>query len=151
MKIVFATTCKNRGAHLALTLPQNMYDNPRSTFVVLDYGSDEDLSPIFEPLRCERLAVYRTEQPHFRMAHAKNMAHRLALLEGADVIVNVDADNYLHEGFEDWVERAMQPGNFIWARGDGDEWHVLRGVNGRIGVTRAAFLKTGGYDEKFEA
>ena len=86
MKIVFATTCKNRGAHLALTLPKNMADNPHSTFVVLDYGSDEDLSAIFEPLRCDRLRVYRHEAEHFRMAHAKNMAHRLALLEGADVI-----------------------------------------------------------------
>ena len=45
----------------------------------------------------------------------------------------------------------MQLGNFIWARGEGAEWNMLRGVNGRIGVTRAAFLKTGGYDEKFAA
>ncbi len=125
-------------------------------FVILDYGSQdhllEYLKTSFEnEIATGRVVVYsyRGEHP-FRMAHAKNMAHRLGMFEGADVLVNLDADNYLHDGFEDFVEMgmAMAPGNFLWAgmvRGKGKKF---RGVSGRIVVSAKAFIKTGGYDEK---
>lgn len=155
MKIVFCTTCKNRAFHLAQTLPKNMAGNPRSTFVVLDYGSEDDLSAVLEPLKSERLLVYRYPVVGpFHMAHAKNMAHRLGTLEGADVLVNLDADNYLQNGFESFVEGFMAAKGptdmFLWSglvKGKGKKF---RGTSGRIAVTPAAFLKAGGYDEKFD-
>src|SRR5580698_3074796 len=155
MKIVFATTNKNRSFHLAQTLPKNLASNPRSKFVVLDYGSDDpdDVAALSMYAKMDRVSVYRFEScGPFRMAHAKNMAHRLGILEGGDVLVNVDADNYLHDGYEDFVESAMHGREFLWSghvRGKGKK---LRGVSGRIAVTAEAFIKAGGYDEeKFKA
>lgn len=159
------TTVKGRTAHLAQTLPKNLMGNPKSRFIILDYGGqDAELTRMLRPYaHFAQVSVYqyRTDGP-FRMAHAKNMAHRLGILEGADVLVNVDADNYLHNGFEDFVASVFKGGDanaersglhnarpFLWAgvvRGKGRK---LRGVSGRIAVTPAAFLKAGGYDEKF--
>ena len=150
MKIVFCTTCKDRAFHLAQTLPKNLENNPRSTFVVLDYGTTDNLLEILEPLQCDRLKVYsfQTDGP-FHMAHAKNMAHRCGMLEGADFLVNLDADNYLHAGFEDFIDANVRDDTVLVppkVRGWGRKF---RGVSGRIGVTVNAFLKAGGYDEKF--
>ncbi|MGA2412071.1 MAG: sulfotransferase family protein [Candidatus Binataceae bacterium] len=155
MRTVFCVTVKNRTAHLALTLPPNLAGNPRSTFVILDYGSQEDLSPVITPLASDRLHVYRYEcRGPFAMAHAKNLAHRLGMLHKADLLVNVDADNYLHEGFEDFLDANFKPDAFFWAGeitgSDAKVSSPLRGTNGRIAITPGAFIKTGGYDEKYK-
>ena len=107
MNVVFCTTIKNRSFHLAQTLPKNLAGNPRSKFVILDYNSGDDLKAIPE-LQSDQVRLYRhpCDGP-FRMAHAKNMAHRLGIREGADVLVNLDADNLLQNGFEDFVEGFM--------------------------------------------
>jgi sulfotransferase family protein/glycosyl transferase family 7 (putative galactosyltransferase) len=153
VNVVFCVTCKDRAFHLAQTLPRNLQDNPRSKFVVLDYGSARPLQfePIMPPEGFDpsHLVLYRyeTDGP-FRMAHAKNMAHRLGILEGGEILVNVDADNFLHAGYEDFVEAAMRGSDrFIWSGFVKGKGRKLRGVSGRIAVTREAFIKTGGYDE----
>ena len=147
MKIVFATTCKNRAMHLTQTLPKNLAGNPRSRFVVLDYGSDERL---VVP-ESERVALYRYETTEpFHMTHAKNMAHRLGMLEGADVLVNLDADNFLGDGFEDFVSDNFKSNTFLWSGFVKGLGRRMRGVSGRIAVTPTAFLKTGGYNEKYD-
>lgn len=127
-----------------------------------------------------------SESTPFKMAHAKNMAHRLGILEGADILVNLDADNFTGAGFATWIagqfrewcpkcggvdlvkartlfpdladrmichecedQRSYIKQNIFlrtfWEPGD-----FRRGVNGRIVVTRNAFLKAGGYDERYE-
>lgn len=155
MKIVFCSTVKNRSAHLALTLPKNLEGNPKSKFIVLDYGSDESLPEI----KSDRVSIYRYEAPSFKMAHAKNMSHRLGMLEGADVLVNLDADNYLGDGFEDFVEGWFEEAAlskfapkpiFLWSGLVKGLGRKFRGVSGRIAVTPAAFIKAGGYDEKYD-
>ena len=150
MKIVFCTTVKNRTAHLAQTLPRNLADNPRSTFVVLDYGGqDPELRTLLDSLKSDRLVVYthRTDSA-FQMAHAKNMAHRLGMLEKGDVLCNLDADNYAGKGFAEYIAAQFrEPETFLWAKvipGSG-----LRGLSGRIVVSAHAFLNAGGYDEKY--
>ena len=150
MKIAFCTTCKDRVAHLARTLPQNLRDNPRSTFVVVDYGSSEDVADVVARYASDRVRLYRYDTyGRFHMTHAKNIAHRLGIL--ADVLVNVDADNFLHVGYEDFVERTFTDRRdvFVWSGIVKGQGRKLRGVSGRIAVTRDAFLKTGGYDERF--
>lgn len=151
MKIVFATTVKNRAFHLAQTLPINLAGNPRSTFVILDYGSKDALAPVLDPHRdSERVAVYHYNAAGaFHMAHAKNMAHRLGMFEGADVLVNLDADNYLGDGFENFIAANFKRNSFLWSGIVKGHGRKLRGVSGRIGVTPNAFLKAGGYDEKY--
>ena len=152
MKIVFCITCKNRAFHLKQTLPKNLAGNPKSMFVVLDYGTQDDLLIYLKPhLKPGRLAVYTYENTgKFNMTHAKNMAHRLGILEGGDVLVNLDADNYLGVGFEDYIAEHIKKDTFL---GPPNMWKFggrkMLGAFGRIAVSTNAFLKTGGYNEKY--
>jgi hypothetical protein len=153
MSLVFCTTCKNRTPHLRQTLPRNLSENPDSRFVVLDYNSEDDLLDFLSLFQLEiaqrRLTVYSYRGwEKFRMAHAKNLAHRLGILEGGEILVNLDADNFAGRRFEPFAQEQFKKGEvFLWSRmihGDTD-----RGISGRIAVSRASFLKSGGYDEKF--
>lgn len=154
-KVVFCITCKGRAPHVLETLPQNLAHNPDATFVLLDYNSGDGLvndvvKRHADEMNNGRLVIYSCPDPQvFHMAHAKNMAHRLGIREGADILVNLDADNFTGPGFSQWLRWVFirQPDNFAWAnmvKGEMD-----RGITGRIAVTRNAFLMAGGYDEKY--
>jgi hypothetical protein len=165
--ISFCVTCKGRAAHVKLTLPKNLADNPDSKFVLLDYGSTDDLldwvgNNCMREIESGRLAVYSypTNGP-FEMSHAKNMAARLAILGGADVLVTLDADNYTGPGFSEFVadkfrESRAWPGIFLCP--DFPLIHSLphgpdrpkRGYAGRLAIRSRDFLKLGGYDETFD-
>jgi len=163
MTIAFCTTCKGRTQHLARTLPQNIADNPDAKFIVLDYNDPGDLAEYLKSkhaadISSGKLVVYQYREPGpFHMAHAKNMAHRLGILEGADVLVNLDADNFAGPGFAKYVADQFQLGHaqgldiFLWSRmvKEGNQ-RLPRGVSGRIAVTRDAFILAGGYDEKYD-
>src|ERR1700722_3325739 len=123
----------------------------------------------------------------FRMAHAKNMAHRLGILEGGEILVNLDADNFTGPGFAKWIAKQFtewcsecggvdvekikglypaladkfEPCPKCEGRGYDLNRNIFlctvkatgdfrRGVSGRIIVTANAFLKAGGYDERYE-
>jgi hypothetical protein len=155
--IAFCITCKGRTQHLRETLPKNLADNPRSKFIVLDYNSGDGL---LEYLRTEhggeiqtgRLVVYSYPAANqFKMAHAKNMAHRLGILEGADLLCNLDADNFLGPRFEDYIERTFElASGEIVMQGTMIKGVLPRGINGRIVCTARNFIKAGGYDEKYQ-
>ena len=83
----------------------------------------------------------------FRMAHAKNLAHRLAIIEGAEILVNLDADNYTGTGFAEWIasQFELNPDVYLWTKKIAGK----RGICGRIVVRSDVFIKAGGYDEKF--
>jgi len=159
LNIVFCTTCKGRAHHVKQTLPQNLADNPNAKFVLLNYNSGDDLVKyVMEhhaaDLASGRLALYSTFEPErFAMAHAKNMAHRLGIAEGGDVLVNLDADNFAGKGFADYLEKEFSAAAFcgqeyfMWSRMVKGE--MTRGINGRMAVTRNAFLMAGGYDERY--
>lgn len=158
-KIAFCITNKGRTQHLRETLPKNIRDNPGiSVFVLLDYGSDDGLADYIlgnhlADLASGKLVYYRTEAERFKMAHAKNVSHRCGILEGADVLVNLDADNLTGEGFADYVDHLFERTKsdpqeiFLWSRMI--KGKMPRGIGGRIAVTRNAFLIAGGYDEKY--
>src|SRR5665213_2877840 len=112
MKIACVTTCRGRLNHLKQTLPQNIADRgawPDVVFVVLDYNDQSGVGEYIRnnhaaDLKSGRLVYYRNiEAGRFHMAHAKNQAHRCAMLEGADVLVTLDADNYTGPGFVDYL------------------------------------------------
>ena len=158
--IVFCTTCKGRAQHIEKTLPRNLADNtdyPNCKFVVLDYNSADHLLPYLGANHAAdvvggRLAVYGEYSwpGPFRMAHAKNMAHRCGILEGADILVNLDADNFTGPGFASYIAEQFKTfgaDSFLWARMIKGE--MPRGINGRIVVSKHAFLNLGGYDEKY--
>ena len=131
-----------------------------------------------------RVVVYSYRPPvdhPFRMAHAKNTAHRCGILEGADVLVNMDADAFSGPGFAAYLagQFAANSNGHVHGHGNGriflqamwnrwvinpdgkKEWMaqdpdgvfgppVPKGSNGRMAVTRDAFLLAGGYSERFE-
>jgi hypothetical protein len=153
-KVAFCTTCKGRVQHVEETLPANLRDNPGATIVLVNYNSPDHLDEFVRrhhmaDVEAGRLVVYRfTEPGPFRMAHAKNLAHRLAVMEGADVLVNVDADNFAGPGFDEYVASELGGGEaFLWAHMKRGE--MRRGISGRIAVTVHAYLAAGGYDEVF--
>lgn len=157
--IVFCTTCKGRAEHIKRTLPQNLKDNPgpESKFVLVDYNSQDDLTEYLRSnhmadIATGKLVVYSYRRGHpFRMAHAKNMAHRLGIEEGGDILVNLDADNFTGENFDSyvWEKFTFNRNCFLWAnRNQPVEIRYPKGCNGRIVVTKEAFINAGGYDEK---
>ncbi len=157
-QVVFCTTCKGRLAHLQQTLPVNLASNPEAKFVVLNYNSQDNLLDYLQEIYTDdissgRLTVYSYyDHPTFRMAHAKNLAHRCGMLEGGDILVNLDADNYAGQGFDRYVRQKFEEDDiFLWSRmvKDGPE-RLPRGISGRIVVSKEAFLNVGGYDEQFE-
>jgi sulfotransferase family protein/glycosyl transferase family 7 (putative galactosyltransferase) len=154
MNVFFCTTCKGRTSHIEQTLPANLHDNPKARIVLVNYNSPDHLDDFIKKnhscaVALGRLSVYRfTEPGPFRMAHAKNLAHRLAIEEGADILVNVDADNYAGEGFDEYAAAELADGkSFLWAHMK--KGQMRRGISGRIAVTKDAFLLAGGYDEVF--
>jgi hypothetical protein len=86
------------------------------------------------------------------MAHAKNLAHRLGMYSGGDILVNLDADNFAGAGFSEYVRGQFEvngTGIFLWSRMIKGEGGLDRGISGRIAVSRDGFLCAGGYDEVF--
>ena len=155
--IVFATTCKGRAQHIEKTLPKNLEDNrdfKDLKFLILNYNSPDHLLDYLvtnhkPEMKSGRIVVYSSgEVGPFKMAHSKNMAHRLGIMEGADVLVNVDADNYTGQGFAGYVADKLQDDNtFLWSRMV--QGQLKRGVSGRIALSSKAFMAVGGYDEQF--
>ena len=149
--VAFCTTCKNRADHIKKILPPSLQGNPKSKFIIINYGTEDDLLEYLfsnhkRELDSGQLVVYsHFDAPKFRMAHAKNMAHRLAVMEGADILVNLDGDNFAGAGFEDFAVSNLGPKTFLWANMVKGE--MTRGVSGRIAVSKEAFFKVGGYDE----
>ena len=159
--IAFCITCKNRTQHLEKTLPKNLADNEdyeNCKFVLVDYNSQDHLVPYLKAnhqaaIESGKLAVYSYKEPvPFQVGHAKNMAHRLGILEGADILCNLDADNFTGQGFARFVAEqfAGKEDMFLWARmiQHGAD-RLPRGINGRLVVPVKAFLHVGGYDEKY--
>ena len=165
-QIVFATTCKGRLAHLAQTLPRNLAGNPGAKFVLLGYRDGPELAGYIlthhqQDIASGRLVFYELpgEGP-FHVAHAKNVAARCGLREGAKILVTLDADNFAGDGFAEFIaekfaEPGVRPGIFlcpdfllIHSLPHGPE-RPARGYAGRLALWAQDFVKAGGYDEAF--
>ena len=155
--VVFCTTCKGRAQHLEKTLPANIENNLNAKFIILDYNSNDQLIPFLKSFHKSyynsgRLVVYSFPQAgKFKMAHAKNMAHRCGILEGADILVNLDADNFTGPNFDSYIHAKfnIEKKVFLWSKMIPGV--LPRGIHGRIAVSRDQFLNSGGYDEKYES
>jgi Sulfotransferase domain/N-terminal domain of galactosyltransferase len=167
-RICFATTCTGRLAHLSQTLPRNIVDNrdyDNLVFVVLEYArKDFELENYIRmnhwaDIESGRLAYYaHTDGEGFHVALAKNLAARCAILEGADILVTVDADNGTGPGFARFVAEKMSEGgprfflcpNHVQIKTipHGPE-RPQRGYAGRLAIRTQDFIQMGGYDEIF--
>lgn len=151
-KISLCTTCMDRGFDLKETLPKNIKDNenyPNLEFVILDYNGKDNLGQwvkknLMEHIESGRVVYYRTETPKFySMTKSRNIAFKLA---SGDIVNNVDADNFVKEGFVDHLN--------IMANQFSEKVIFSKGKNlirGRLGFWKHEFIDTlKGYDEKIE-
>ena len=151
LRISFCTVCMNRLHHLRETLPKNIADNisySNIEFIVLDYNSKDGLKDwiMTEMSRYVQkgiLKFYSTNEPNsFLRSHSKNVAGKQAT---GDIICNVDADNFIGEGFSDFINNIF-----------GTQKNCYLAVNrkksnpdfyGRICLWKQDFWKIHGYDE----
>jgi len=76
------------------------------------------------------------------------------MMEGAGILVNLDADNFTGPGFATWIASRFPSKRekvFLWANmvKTGKD-KTPRGISGRIVVTANAFVLAGGYDEQYD-
>jgi hypothetical protein len=167
LRVACVTTCKGRLAHLQETLARNIADNrdyDNLVFVVLSYGDKEGLDEYIldnhrRDLASGKLAYYQfPEGQGFSLSHAKNIAMRCGILEGAEVLVTVDADNRTGTGFARFIGFEMgmnESGMFLCPDHFGIKniphgpLRPLRGYAGRLAIRTQDLIKMGSYDETF--
>lgn len=154
LRYSFCITCKGRAAHLKETLIHNadLLDAREDTeLVILNYGDNSGLDelmksswPKLRAMLGRRIVYLRTaNQPEFRVAHAKNIAHRAA--RGGHV-VNLDADQFLTEDYLEALREVVESGANVSRFGDSKA--VRGGGFGRIGFDNDLFQSLGGYNEQ---
>lgn len=145
----------NRLHHLANTLSNNLQvaSTIDSEIVLLDYGSTDGLYEWIKDnwpqlqgfVLSERFRyVYTSEPKYFFAAHAKNVAHRAAT---GDVLCNLDADNFLVQGYPEFLLKSFSEDSQIVIPSSGKDPDGNCGTCGKIAVTKESFYKVNGYDE----
>lgn len=150
-----------RRHHLQQTLARNLAwnaDHPSLEFVILDYGSPDDVASWLQAefaneLASGRLVYYRYDHAQFfSFSHSRNMAARLC---GGEVIGNIDADNFTGPGYARYIDERMQDNDLLvgcdFADGVFSPIVGDHGWTGRMATRRQAFLESGGYDEDMVA
>ncbi len=144
----------NRLEYLRKTLPKNIEDNlgyRNIEFLLLNYNSKDNLddwvnSEMKEYLDSGILKYYKTVKPkYFLMSHSKNVIAKKA---NGDIICNVDADNFIGDGFAFHINKAFQNNPNIVLVVDKEKGS--KDCFGRICIWRDDFLKIKGYDESMK-
>lgn len=158
-KISLCTTCMNRLHDLQMTLPQNIFDNldyDQLEFVLLDYSSEDGLEEWVKRemsvwIRQGVLNFYRANgHTRYLPSHSRNVTFRLAT---GDIVVNVDADNYIGEGFARRINQcmAMRKEHIIAVSERFLRPHSTRLLlKGRFALYRNDLLALGGFDEDLD-
>lgn len=150
-KISFCTVCMNRLEHLKKTLPKNIKDTVtygNFEFVVLDYNSKDGLeewitAEMSQYIDAGLLIYVKTIVPeYFLRSHSKNVAAKSAT---GDIICNVDADNYIGEGFADYINQVFSENQNIYLTVPSNL--EKKDCLGRICVLKDDFMAITGYDE----
>jgi hypothetical protein len=148
--ISFCTTCMGRTFHLRRTLPANLAilkHCPGSEILLLNYNSQDDMEDCIKgsflsEIKSGLMSYYKTTEPtSFFMAHAKNVAHRLAC---RDILCNLDADHILTQEFVDEVIEVFsrEPAGCILAA------QIFNIAIGRTALPKKMFIELGGYNEE---
>ena len=148
-KIAFCTTCMNRMHHLQQTLAKNIQDNylPDDVeFVLLDYNSGDGLEQWVRQnmqhyIDDGILVYYKTFEPecYFR-SHSRNLAFRLA---NAELLCNLDADNFLGKGFASFMIEEFSKQDKIFYTNN----FSCNDTFGRMCVRNSDFMAIRGYNE----
>lgn len=149
-KIAFCITCMNRLSHIRQTLLQNMEDNflpDEVEFILLDYNSTDGLEEWVKTLQkyidLSILHYYRMETPeYYHRSHSRNIAFRLSC---AEILCNLDADNFLGKGFAEYIFREFD--KFSGERIFMTSSCQYRDTFGRVCVRSEDFRNIRGYNE----
>lgn len=152
-KVSLCITCMNRLYQLKHTLIQNILDNieyPNVEVCLVNYNSGDGLDEFIRSQFSSYIDngilryIYIDEPQSFHCSKAKNLSHYYAT---GDIICNVDADNFTGKDFAFYINYLFNVHNknsiFHFKK------HPYWGTAGRIALTKANFLKIGGYDEDF--
>lgn len=153
MKISFCTTCMNRLFHLKQTILKNIehassYAN--FEFILLDYNSQDELEDwvkenLSKYIDSGVVKFYQTKEPkYWCAAHAKNIAHKMAT---GDVLINIDSDVLIPEGFCEYIKDLFSSGNRVVLSFESSDIYGNDGCAGIVGATRNDFYSVNGYDE----
>jgi hypothetical protein len=155
MKISFCITYMNRLGHLNVTFPHNLevakdFD---VEFVLLNYNSRDEVGgwirdsymPLIDAGRL--VYIHESASSRFHGAKSKNLAHRGG---SGDILVNLDADNFLGEEYCARLLKEFEDPNILLHAYSKLEEGDSNGTWGRIAVTRDNFYRLGGYTECFE-
>lgn len=147
--ISFCTACMNRTDQLKQTYIKNIEDciyyGTDVEFVLVNYNSSDDLDEwakqsLMKYIELGVLNYYKTTLPkNWDMSHAKNVTHRLAQ---GEIICNLDADNFLGDGFYEYIKDKLYLNKHAFVRKRGS------GKGGRLVLHREHFYAVGGYDER---
>lgn len=150
MKISYVTPCKGRLEHLKVTYIQNietaLSEHVDVEFVLINYDCPNDLDSFVDRYLSQYLEkgickyVKYQNLPIYSHSSAKNLAHINAT---GDVIINLDADNFIATGFTSLIKDKFKDENMVagWFSG----FH--KGCGGRIAVRKDTFLELNGYNE----
>ncbi|MBP6620613.1 MAG: glycosyltransferase family 2 protein [Leadbetterella sp.] len=141
----------NRLHHLKQTLPYNLEcicGDHNHEMVILDYNSTDGLDKWIENNRSrlpKNIKYFKTTtSEHYKRSHSRNMAMRLA---SGDIICNLDADNFIGEGFIDYISKVFSENQNVFVS---PEENSKSDVLGKLCFTKNVFFEVGGYDEKIE-
>jgi hypothetical protein len=152
-KIAFCITCMNRLYHLQQTLEKNIIDNylvDDVEFVLLDYNSNDGLEEWVQQnmqsyINSGILVYYKTLDPqYYHRSHSRNMAFRLA---NAKIVCNLDADNFLGEGFAVFMINQFEKEKNIFYISD----LLCCDIYGRVCVKNSDFKLIRGYNEALQS
>ena len=148
MKISFTTICMDRLFHLKETLPANIEDTADidREFIILNYNSKDRMNEYLwnhfqKEIKSGLVKLYHTKDPkYFNFSHSKNIAAKQAT---GDIIINIDADNFIVKGFSEWAIEQFQDRNIICR----PKTKKIPGIGGKLAICKWNLLKLNGYDE----
>jgi hypothetical protein len=156
LRIGFCTTAMNRAWQLRETLPDalQVLEGTPHFLALCDYNSCDEIQEIvrrFEKqMRAGQLLYFRTTEPtSFHASRAKNAAHRLGVSGGAQVLFNLDADNFISRGILDETQEIFGRDEDACLHNWSGSWGD--GSFGRIAMSAKSWVRLGGYDETFLA
>ena len=151
MRFSIVTTCKNRLSHLKESLPA-MLAQEDAEVIVVDFSCAEGTAAFVRAHHPRAKVVEVPGRDTFSNWEARNKGAAAAT---GDWLVFVDADIMLSAGCVAWLRQNMVSGKYgKFKPGKELERHrsttsalSLNNLQGFLVVERAAFEKTGGYDE----
>ncbi|MFH1322106.1 MAG: glycosyltransferase family A protein [Bacteroidota bacterium] len=149
--IGYCTTVHRRAEYAKVTIIDNLKtikNLENVSQIVLDYNSPDGFKEwvyknLMDWIDSGHLIYFKEDtMKKFQYSHAKNLAHKCAK---TDIVCNLDADNFITEGFSEWLRKTLTEKRlFAKARkGSG-------GIQGRIAHWKSEFIALGGYDEEME-